>query len=139
MNSFHLNTSPKIKSGFKVPEGYFESFESKLFEELQLEKEPKVISLLSRKAKWYWMAAAAIIFAVSLPIHNYFNNASLGKPTASELEYYFNVHPAFTTEDIISQLNETEIQTLKIDSELKTENIENYLLKTESIEYYLLD
>jgi hypothetical protein len=139
MKPFHLDTNSKIKSGFTLPPGYFESFESKLFEKLKQEKPTNAISINFRKAKWYSMAAAVIIVAVSLPIYNYHTISSLPKPTSDELEYYLDIHPAITSDDIISHLSETDVQTMQINANLKIENIENYLLKTESIEYYLLD
>ncbi len=139
MKPIHLDTDPKIKPGFEVPNGYFESFENKLFNELLLERESKVISIHRPKTKWYWMAAAIIVFAIILPIYNHLNSAKLILPTSDEIEFYVNINPSITSDDIISQLSMEDIKAMQVKSDLKTENIENYLLETESIEYYLLD
>ena len=139
MKPFQLDTNPKIKPGFKEPDGYFESFESKLFEKLEKDIEPKVISIYSSKTKWYWIAAAVLIFSISLPIYNHFIDSTLALPTSDEIEYYVNAHPSITSEAIISELSLDDIQAMQVQTDLKSENIENYLIQTESIEYYLID
>jgi len=117
MKSFDLENSPKIKSGFKVPDGYFEEFNAKLTEQLAIEVEPKVIVLHSRKTLWYFAIAAVLLVAISIPVY----------------------HPSITTEDLITLLNEEDILALQKSKTIESETIENYLLTTESLEYYLFD
>lgn len=139
MKLFDLNTKPKIKTGFQAPPAYFETFESKLFNQLKLEEEPVVISVNSRKTNWYYAIAALVILAISIPVYQNWKFNSTVSPSAEELEYYVNNHPNFTANEIISQLSDEDIQAMQLTSNLQTENIENYLLQTESIEYYLID
>jgi hypothetical protein len=44
MKQFDLDNDPKIDSGFRIPENYFEQFEAKIMSQLP-EREVKVISL----------------------------------------------------------------------------------------------
>ena len=52
MKQFDLENNKEIKSGFKVPENYFEQFEAKMMEQISKEKETKVVSLFYRKQVW---------------------------------------------------------------------------------------
>lgn len=140
MKPLDLEKKPSLKPGFKVPDSYFESFESKLFDQIHNKREAvKVIPIQSKKIYWYYATAAIILLAISIPIYKNWNFKTTSNPTFEELEYYVNAHPNFTSNDIISQLSDDDIKAMQMSSNLKTENIENYLLETESIEYYLID
>ena len=45
MKPFDLESKNAIKSGFNVPDNYFEQFEAKMMEQIAVEKETKVVSL----------------------------------------------------------------------------------------------
>ena len=47
MNNFELNKIPKIESGFKTPDYYFDSFSEKIMQQLP-ERNQKVIPLFSK-------------------------------------------------------------------------------------------
>ena len=68
MNPIDLHKQPKIKSGFKVPENYFDELESKITAQLAIE-EPKVIRLNPNRKYWFSAVAAIIILAVSIPLY----------------------------------------------------------------------
>jgi len=54
MKPFKLDNTPKIESGFKTPDNYFENFQASLIEKLANEHingETKVISILKKKKK----------------------------------------------------------------------------------------
>ena len=53
MKNFKLENAPKITSGFKTPELYFENFSKNLMQQLP-EKEPKVISLFQKNNTDYY-------------------------------------------------------------------------------------
>ncbi|MDT0687554.1 hypothetical protein [Autumnicola psychrophila] len=63
----NLHLSQVDGSGFKVPEGYFENFEVKLFS--KEEKDPKVISLFSKRNLYYASGVAAIVIAIFSTFH----------------------------------------------------------------------
>ncbi|PTT12069.1 hypothetical protein DBR27_05895, partial [Flavobacterium sp. HMWF030] len=60
MKTFKLENEPKITTGFKTPEDYFDNFSAKVLQQIN-EKEVKVIPLYKRK-KVLTMAAAAAVF-----------------------------------------------------------------------------
>lgn len=139
MKQLDLNTKPKIKSGFQVPSNYFETFEEKLFKKLDLKNDVNVISIKSKKTNWYVAIAAIVILAISIPVYQNWKIQNAISLSTEEFEYYVSYNPNFTTNDIISQLSDDDINAMQLSSNLQTENIENYLLENESIEYYLID
>ena len=139
MKSFDLENSPKIKSGFKVPDGYFEEFNAKLTEQLAIEVEPKVIVLHSRKTLWYFAIAAILLIAISIPVYQNWKVNMSPQLNQDEIENYLSDHSAISTEDLITLLNEEDILALQKSKTIESETIENYLLTTESLEYYLID
>ncbi len=139
MKSFDLENSPKINSGFKVPDGYFEEFNSKLTDQLAIEVEPKVIVLHSRKTLWYSAIAAILLIAISIPVYQNWKVNTSPQLNQDEIENYLSYHSSITTEDLITLLNEEDILALQKSKTIESETIENYLLTTESLEYYLID
>jgi len=139
MKSFDIENSSKIKSGFKVPDGYFEEFNAKLTEQLAIEVEPKVIVLHSRKTLWYFAIAAVLLVAISIPVYQNWKINTPPQLNQDEIENYLSYHPSITTEDLITLLNEEDILALQKSKTIESETIENYLLTTESLEYYLIN
>ncbi|HSN47919.1 MAG TPA: hypothetical protein VLR29_04080, partial [Flavobacterium sp.] len=67
MKTFKLDTTPKIESGFKTPENYFDTFSAKVMQQIP-NQEPKIISLFSKNKSWIYAAAAVLVLALTLPI-----------------------------------------------------------------------
>ena len=86
MKPFDLENKNEIKSGFKVPENYFEQFEAKMMAQIPVEKETKVVSLFYRKQVWISAIAAVFLLAIAIPV--YFNMASESNLDASTIENY---------------------------------------------------
>jgi hypothetical protein len=59
------NNQQKINPGFKVPEGYFETLESKIMDRVLSEPQPKVKPLFPRKIIGF-AVAASLVLSVSL-------------------------------------------------------------------------
>lgn len=137
MNPIDLHKHPKIKSGFKVPENYFDEIESKILSQLETE-EPKVIQLISYRKYWFSAVAAVIILAVSIPLYQNWKIDSTPLDNES-IEQYLSYHPNVYTEDIISHLDEADLISLQKEQSLESETIEKYLLENEMIEQYLID
>lgn len=137
MATTDLHKHPKIKPGFKVPENYFDTLESKIREQIMAE-EPKVILLKSYRKYWLSAVAAVILLAVSIPVYQHWKvkNSLLDNDS---IEQYLSYHPAIYTEDIISFLDESDLNSLQRQTTLESETIEKYLLENESIEHYLID
>lgn len=65
MNDFKLDSRPNMKSGFKAPDGYFESLTDRVMLKLPM-PEVKVIPLYRRRPVWVTSAAAALVLSMSL-------------------------------------------------------------------------
>ena len=132
MKDFNLDTQPKIKTGFQIPENYFEQFEAKMMEQLP-KKEVKVVSLFHRKQIWISSIAAAILVMIAIPI--YFNSNKTNTIETKALETY--LVSEYTTYDIIDKLSVEDIKALENDLSLNEDAVEAYLLDTQNLDYYL--
>ncbi|MBF02229.1 MAG: hypothetical protein CMP76_02920 [Flavobacterium sp.] len=132
MKDFNLDTQPKIKTGFQVPENYFEQFEAKMMEQLP-QKETKVVSLFHKKQVWISSIAAVLLVMIAIPVYQ-----SMSKDTtieATTLENY--LVSEYSTYDIIDKLSTEDINALENDLTLNEDAVESYLLDTQNIDYYL--
>jgi hypothetical protein len=137
MNPIDLHKHPKIESGFKVPESYFDEFESKILSQIDNE-EPKVIQLKSYRKYWFSAVAAVVILAVSIPLYQNWKINSTPLDNES-IEQYLSYQTNVYTEDIISHLDDSDVISLQKKQSLESETIEKYLLESELIEQYLID
>lgn len=132
MKDFNLDTQPKIKTGFQVPENYFDQFEAKMMEQLP-QKETKVVSLFHKKQVWISSIAAVLLVMIAIPVYQ-----SMSKDTtieATTLENY--LVSEYSTYDIIDKLSTEDINALENDLTLNEDAVESYLLDTQNIDYYL--
>ena len=136
MKTFKLENEPKIKSGFITPENYFEDFSAKILQELP-SKEQKVISIFSRRKTWFYSAAAIIVLALTIPVYNNYNNTS-SEIEPLTLENYISYHSTVSDADLVSLLDENDIQKMNVDLNLEDKNIENELSANANIDIYLL-
>jgi hypothetical protein len=135
MKEFDLNKN-KINSGFKVPENYFDNFESKILAKINLKEEPKVVSLFYRKQVWISSIAAIFVLAIAIPA--YFNSIETKPIENVTMENYLAYQPNVITFDIIDNLDDNDI--LELESSLATNNdlaVESYLSNTQNLDYYL--
>ncbi len=113
MSEFKLNNNPKLKSGFGVPDGYFESFAAKLSEKLAAVPEPPVVPLYRR---WpVWLSTAAV-FALMLGLALYFK-AFLPKeaamPDAEAIENYLVYQQGISSYDLMQNLDVQDIKEIE--------------------------
>ena len=135
MKTFKLENEPKIESGFKTPENYFDDFSEKVLQQLN-EKEVKVIPFYKRK-KTLWMAAAAVVgFALLIPIINNYraNSTDLDEAT---LENYLSYHSNISQYDLIQKLDDSDIEKLGNDVTLEDETLEDILATSPNIEHLI--
>jgi len=126
-------TDSSVKSGHKVPEGYFDSLEDKILEKVKLqEKEPKVISIFSRKRVLISISiAASIVLGVTL--FSKFSESTLDFDSVelSEIETYIeNETLDIDTYDLTAILvdGDMALNNLDVNDYLSEENIEEYLI-----------
>ena len=108
MKTFKLDNKPKIKSGFTVPENYFEDFSIKMMQQLPVQ-ESKVISIFSRRTTWMYAAAAVLVFALSIPIYQTVTTPS-SEIDANTLENYIAYQTNVSGADLVNLLEEEDIQ-----------------------------
>ena len=138
MKRFDLEHNKEIKSGFKVPENYFEQFEAKMMAQIPVEKETKVVSLFYRKQVWISAIAAVFLLAIAIPV--YFNMASESNLDASTIENYLAQQQNVGITELSKHLTDDDIIALEKNLSLNESNpdaVEDYLSESENLEYYI--
>lgn len=136
MKTFKLENEEKIKTGYTVPENYFEDFSVKVMQQITTE-EPKVISFLKRRSTWTYTAAALFVMALSFPIYNELIKSKEIDNTT--IENYLTANASISDSDLISLLDEKDIQEMSIELDIEDNTIENELSKNKDLEQYLLN
>ncbi|WP_374402122.1 hypothetical protein [Flavobacterium sp.] len=138
MKPFDLENKNEIKSGFKVPENYFEQFEAKMMAQIPVEKETKVVSLFYRKQVWISAIAAVFLIAIAIPV--YFNMASESNLDASTIENYLVQQQNVGITELSKHLTDDDIIALEKNLSLNESNpdaFEDYLSESENLDYYI--
>ena len=138
MKPFDLENKNEIKSGFKVPENYFEQFEAKMMAQIPVEKETKVVSLFYKKQVWISAIAAVFLLAIAIPV--YFNMASESNLDASTIENYLVQQQNVGITELSKHLTDDDIIALEKNLSLNESNpdaVEDYLSESENLDYYI--
>jgi hypothetical protein len=138
MKPFELINKNKIKSGFKVPENYFEQLEAKMMEQIQVKNETKIVSILYRKQLWISAIAAVFLLAIAIPV--YFNIANKNNLDATTIELYLSQQQGINITELSKHLTDEDIVALEQNLSLSEKNsdaTEEYLLETENLDYYI--
>lgn len=125
MNDFKLDSRPNIKSGFKAPDGYFESLADRIMLNLPMEK-VKVIPLYRRTPVWVTSAAAALVLSLSL-ILNKNEAATPAMPDNAAIEDYLVNQAGLTSYDLQKNLNQQDLSDLNKSIDISDKAIEEYL------------
>lgn len=138
MRTFKLDNEPKIESGFKIPEDYFDTFSARVMQQLPVE-EPKTISLFTKRKTWIYAAAAVLVLALGIPVvyNNFYGRSS--EIDDATLENYISYHSNVSSLDIVNLLDENDIQKINIDLNIEDRAIENELSAENDLEQYLLN
>ncbi|QGK72873.1 hypothetical protein [Flavobacterium sp. SLB02] len=133
MKAFRLENEPKIRSGFKTPEHYFDDFSAKILQQVNEEKQIKVIPIYKRKKVISLLAAAVVVIALMIPIINNYNNTSkeLDEDT---LETYLSYQSNLNQYDLIKELDTKDIDKLGKGVALEQETLEDILASNPNIE-----
>jgi hypothetical protein len=136
MKDFNLNNE-KTNTGFKVPEGYFEQFESKMLSQLALENEPKVISLWKQKRVWMTSIAAVLLVSVALPVYFSMNDTTT-KVEDETIETYLAMQTTMTNYEIANELTNEDFASLEESLALNNDAVELYLEENyQNVDLYL--
>lgn len=132
MKAFKLENEPKIKTGFKTPDHYFDDLSAKVLQQIN-EREVKVIPIYKRKKVLSLVAAAAIIIAMMIPVVNNYNATSKELDEAT-LETYLSYQSNLNQDDLIKELDTKDIDKLNKSVALEQETLEDILATNPNIE-----
>lgn len=138
MKQFDLENNKEMKSGFKVPENYFEQFEAKMMAQISKEKETKVVSLFYRKQVWISSIAAVLLLAIAIPV--YFNMAKENNLDAGTIEVYLSQQQGIGITELSKHLTDEDIAELENNlsiNEANSDAVEDYLSESENLDYYI--
>jgi hypothetical protein len=137
MKAFKLENEPKIESGFKTPDHYFENFSAKVMKQLP-ESEPKVISLFQKRKVLIMMVAAVLIIGLMIPILNTFSTKSK-ELDSTTLENYLTYQTSINQYDLINGLESEDISQIKTSIALEDETIEDILSVNSNAENLIIE
>ncbi|OXG03777.1 hypothetical protein BC749_10439 [Flavobacterium araucananum] len=133
MKAFKLENEPKIVTGFKTPEDYFDDFSTKILQQINEKEEVKVIPIYRRKKVLSILAAAVVFIALMIPVISNYNNTSkdLDEDT---LETYLAYQSNLNQYDLIQKLDTKDINELSKNVPIEDETIEDVLATNSNIE-----
>lgn len=137
MKTFKLDNEPKIATGFKAPEDYFESFSSKMMAQLPIE-EPKVISFYQKRKNILFMAAAILVMALMIPFF-YNSNPAVSDVDQEALENYITYQSSINQYDLLNNLETEEIKKINTMIVLEDESIEEHFSTNANLEHLILE
>jgi hypothetical protein len=124
MKKFDLHNDPKIESGFKTTDGYFDSFEDRVMQQILTQAdETKVIPIWQRQS--FWISSVAAVFVLSFGIWMYFVQSNV-ENTMSSSEY-LAYESDLTTEDIAAHLTDEDIASIESEMNLYDAETETYI------------
>ncbi|TPG32972.1 hypothetical protein [Flavobacterium pectinovorum] len=137
MKAFKLENEPKISTGFKTPDHYFDDLSAKVLQQINEDKkEVKVIPFYKRKKVLSILAAAVIIMALMIPIVNNYN-ATSKELDEDTLETYLAYQSNLNQYDLIQNLDAKDIQKLNKNVAIEDETLEDILSSTPNIEHLI--
>lgn len=137
MKTFKLENEPKIETGFKTPDHYFENFSIKMMEQLP-KNEPKVISIFQKRKTLIMMAAAILVLALMIPILSP-SSTNTKELDAMALENYITYQSNVNQYDLISVLETEDINNIKTGIVLGDDAIEDHLSTNSNLENLILE
>ncbi|MBF4507587.1 hypothetical protein IRZ83_13000 [Flavobacterium sp. JLP] len=135
MKAFKLENEPKIKSGFKTPDHYFDDLSAKVLQQID-KREVKVIPFYKRKNVISMLAAAVVVIALMIPIVNNYN-ATSKELDEDTLETYLSYQSNLNQYDLIQNLDTTDIQKLNKNVAIEEETLEDILASNPNIEHLI--
>lgn len=135
MNSFNLENHPKINSGFKTPEDYFENFSEQVLAKINEDEKP-VISIFQRHRNWFLAAAAVLVLGIMIPF--------LNKPVASTtiddatMENYL-AQSNISQYELVNMLDNEDIDALEKELAMDDSTLESALEYNGNLENYITE
>lgn len=133
MKTFKLENEPKISAGFRTPEHYFDDFSVKLLEQINNNKEVKVIPFYRDKSIVSLLAAAVVIIALMIPIINNYDNSNI-EIDENALETYLAYQSNLNQYDLIRELDNADIKGINESMGMEEDVLEDILSSNPNIE-----
>ncbi|HEU4790369.1 MAG TPA: hypothetical protein VFS71_11835 [Flavobacterium sp.] len=141
MKTFKLDNEPKIDSGFKTPDNYFENFSANLLQKLSEEpvaEETKVISIFRKRKTLLMAIAAVLVLALMIPIAYQANSKSKEVDTVT-LENYLAEETNLNQDELISEIEPESSKIITPKKELESETLEEILVSNPNIENLVIE
>jgi hypothetical protein len=134
MKEFRLDNEPKIASGFKTPEGYFDNLSEKINKNLP-NSEPKAISIFQKRKTWMYGIAAVLAISISVVFYQQFQSTET--LDAEFLENYIARNTTVSEYDLLELLEKEDIEKIQIDLEIQDDILEETMIHNTNLEHYL--
>lgn len=140
MKKFKLDKKSKNVTNFLVPENYFNDFSKKINIQLP-EEERNVISFQSNKFKVAIAVAVAAVVLVGLliPLYNTFYSSTSLNIDATTIEHHLTYQSEIDSYELISELDESDMNQLQSNFQVHNETIETILAKDPALETLITD
>ncbi|MCZ8144002.1 hypothetical protein [Flavobacterium sp.] len=134
MNPINLNNPPQNPSGFTVPEGYFETFSTRLQNRLEEETPVKSISFWSKHAKTFYGMAAVLVIGLGIGMLWHWEVQKEEEAHWSAIASYVSENTDLTDEHYL-ELIELQNTEVPVASDTEAKALEEMLLENEALEY----
>ncbi|WP_410879437.1 hypothetical protein [Myroides sp. DW712] len=125
------------KDGFKIPEGYFETLDTRLFERLDKQnKQSRGTIFRLSQAKGYLTLAAAVVLLLGVGL--VIRSQSTPAISTEALELHLAYDPAYTwSSELIQSFDENDIKDLEYQINVNQKEINDYVQTNIDLDYYL--
>lgn len=130
------NAHDNRKDGFKLPKGYLESFDQRLFERIKEKENQKPSRIISFTPRYFIAIAATLTLLVGLGL---FIKTQLTSSISNEaLETYLEYNPSYTlSNEFIQAFDEGDIKELEQAIQINQHEINEYVQTNIDLDYYL--
>ncbi|WP_269222353.1 hypothetical protein [Flavobacterium sp. IMCC34518] len=139
MKTFKLENQPKIETGFKTPDHYFENFSANIIQQIKEEpvtKKSNVISIFRKRKNTLMAVAAVLVFGLMIPAF-YQNSTKNTEIDLNTLENYLAEETPINQYELIE-----DIETKKLianENSLEKETLEDLLITNSNLENLIIE
>ncbi|MDY0090914.1 MAG: hypothetical protein RBR78_11190 [Flavobacteriaceae bacterium] len=130
MKYFKLDNYPKISSGFKTPDGYFDNLEKEILQKTENAQKPIVRSLYFKRAIFGMVAIMLLLVGMT-----FLYNSKRNLPDVDQIENYLSQN--MDTYDMMVLMEDSDLNNFSIDLKLDSEIIENQINNDYYIDFLL--
>lgn len=127
------------KEVFKIPDGYFEDFNDRLFSKLENKPNKSIQPKLRKIAYTRWISiAASVTILLGITIF-YTTKDQYSNLNTETIESYLQSQNVFISTSMESYLEEQDLTEIEQNNSLNNAEIGEYLLTSTDIEYYITE